>query len=172
MVETVAQIRKRAQEDAANTLQVHWQDLPMPVDPVVIARDLGIQVFTADIGKDDDTFGMLVQSGAGADMYLDRNQAPTRWRFTCAHEIGHYVDRLSTLSPEQTGAQVRFVDRRSDEGKGTATEIYANEFAGNLLMPESELARRVSQGHSDIALADHFDVSLQALRYRRKLLGI
>ena len=139
----------------------------MPVDPVVIARDLGLSVFSAELG--DDVFGMIVGSGAGADVYLDRDQAPARFRFTCAHEVGHYVDHTSRVSPETLEY---YVDKRSDDTRGTPDEIYANEFAGSLLMPPMELKRAVAANLDDIALAAHFDVSLQALRYRRQLLGV
>jgi Zn-dependent peptidase ImmA (M78 family) len=166
---TVSEIRDRARRDAAATLEVHWSAQPMPVDPVVIARELGIQVYRAQL--DGDTFGMLTWSRGGAEMYLEGDQAPTRMRFTAAHEIGHYVDRTSTIDPE-LGPTPSFVDRRSDDTRGTPDEIYANEFAGSLLMPEAELRPLLASGMSDIQIADYFDVSLQALRYRKSLLGV
>ncbi|MFI6432487.1 ImmA/IrrE family metallo-endopeptidase [Rhodococcus oryzae] len=161
---TVAEIRDRARRDADAVLSLHWEDQAMPVDPVTIARDVGISVFSAQLG--DDVFGMLVGSSAGADMYLDKDQPPARFRFTCAHEIGHYVDQTSKLSPEEA-----YVDKRSDDSRGEPAEVYANEFAGSLLMPVSELKACVDTGMSDFEMAAHFDVSLQALRYRRSLLG-
>lgn len=165
--ESVADLRNRARRDAAAVLELHWAGKPMPVDPVVIARDLGISVFAAELGED--VFGMLVGTTAGADMFLDEDQAPSRFRFTCAHEIGHYVDHTSRLSPEEPET---YVDRRSDDNRGTPGEIYANEFAGSLLMPVDELQACVATGMNDFEIAGYFDVSLQALRYRRELLGL
>jgi Zn-dependent peptidase ImmA (M78 family) len=165
--ESVADIRDRGRRDAQAVLDVHWAGKPMPVDPVVIARDLGLSVFSAQLG--DDVFGMLVGTKAGADMFLDKNQAPSRFRFTCAHEIGHYVDKTSRLSPE---APESYVDRRSDDDRGKPAEVYANEFAGSLLMPADEMKACVAAGMSDFEMASYFDVSLQALRYRRELLGL
>lgn len=165
--ELVADIRARARRDAEAVLELHWSGKPMPVDPVIIARDLGLSVFSAQLG--DDVFGMLVGTTAGADVFLDKDQAPARFRFTCAHEIGHYVDHTSRLSPEEPGA---YVDRRSDDDRGKPDEIYANEFAGSLLMPAIELKACVAAGMSDFEMASYFDVSLQALRYRRELLGL
>ena len=162
---TVAEIRERARRDADAALSVHWDGRPMPVDPVTIARDLGLEVFSAQLG--DDVFGMIVGSPAGADIYLDKDQAPSRFRFTCAHEIGHYVDQSSKLSPEEA-----FVDKRSDDGRGDPAEISANEFAASLLMPAKDLVTSIDFGMSDFELAAYYDVSLQALRYRRHLLGI
>lgn len=165
--ESVSDIRDRARRDAEAVLALHWAGKPMPVDPVVIARDLGLSVFSAQLG--DDVFGMLVGSKAGTDMYLDKDQAPARFRFTCAHEIGHYVDHTSRISPEHSET---YVDRRSDTDRGKPDEIYANEFAGSLLMPADELKACIGAGMTDLQMASYFDVSLQALRYRRGLLGL
>lgn len=165
--ESVQDIRERARRDANAVLDLHWSGRPMPVDPVVIARDLGLSVFSAQLG--DDVFGMLVGTKAGADVFLDKDQAPARFRFTCAHEIGHYVDHTSRISPE---VPETYVDRRSDDDRGKPDEIYANEFAGSLLMPADEIKDCVARGMSDFEMASHFDVSLQALRYRRELLGL
>lgn len=162
---TVAEIRDQARRDADAALDLYWDDKPMPVDPVQIARELGLQVFTAQLG--DDAFGMLIGSAAGADMYLDKDQPPARFRFTAAHELGHYVDQTSKLSPE-----VAYVDKRSDDRRGEPDEIYANEFAGSLLMPEAKLKSCIHSGMNDFEMSSYFDVSLQALRYRRSLLGV
>jgi Zn-dependent peptidase ImmA (M78 family) len=165
--ESVQEIRERARRDAREVLDLYWANKPMPVDPVKIARDLGLSVFSAQLGAD--VFGMVRGTAAGADIYLDRDQAPSRFRFTCAHEIGHYIDRLSRRSPEEPDY---YIDRRSDDDRGNPEEVYANEFAGSLLMPEQELKANIAAGMDDLKLAALFDVSLQALRYRRKLLGL
>src|SRR5690242_10409831 len=60
---------------------------PVGVDRV--ARRLGLEVELATLG--DDISGVLVvQDGRGV-IGVSENQAPTRQRFTIAHEIGHYV---------------------------------------------------------------------------------
>lgn len=164
MSETVSQIRSRARSDAASVLAAHWPTRTVPIEPVFVARSLGIDVFTAQLGTD--TFGMLVGDAGKATIYLDHDQAPVRMRFTCAHEIGHYVDRGADLLQG-----LAFVDRRSDEGRGNAEEIYANEFAASLLMPDYQLRSAAGQ-MNDISAAAYFGVSLDALRYRRQLLGI
>jgi len=64
-----------------------------------------------------------------------------------------------------------FVDLRSDRGQGTASEIYANEFAGNLLMPAPEVRRLGNEGEDTIAMAAYFGVSVSAMGYRRQVLG-
>lgn len=162
---SVADIRDRARVDAGEILARHSPPGVLPVDPVAVARSLGLSVFSAELGED--VFGMLVGNGGGADIYLDRDQPPRRFRFSCAHEIGHYVLRAGDINAESA-----FVDRRSDGGRGTADEIYANEFAGFLLMPESELRDAVARGLGDYDLAARFGVSLDAIRYRRSIVGV
>lgn len=159
---TVGQLRAMAREEAKNTLDRHW-DGALPVDVVRIARDLGASVFTAQLG--DDTFGMLQSDSAGSNIYIDVDQPLVRKRFTCAHEVGHLVSHA-----DEPGAQ--FVDKRSDAGRGTASEIYANEFAGSLLMPEPRVRELRDAGFSPIDMAARFGVSLQAMTYRMKVLGI
>ena len=161
---TVGQIRVLARDAAQNVLAEYWTPGTLPVEPVTIARDLGLSVFAAQL--DEDVFGMLVGSEAGADIYIDRNQPRSRFRFTCAHEIGHFVLRADEIAQ---GAS--FIDRRSDDDKGTADEVYANEFAGSLLMPEAALLAAVRAEADDFDLMRRFDVSLDALKYRRYILG-
>ena len=56
---------------------------------------------------------------------LNENDGMNRKRFTCAHEIGHFVRRGDTTEPYTT---IDFRDRLSSLGSDPE-EIYANEFA-------------------------------------------
>jgi Zn-dependent peptidase ImmA (M78 family) len=161
---TVGDIRTAARRSASDVLERFWPPQVLPVDPVVIARDLGLSVFSAELGED--VWGMLAGGSAGCDIYLDRDQPPSRYRFSCAHELGHFIDRGAELVPGTA-----FVDKRSDAGTGRADEIYANEFAGSLLMPEAGFRADV-RTLGDYDLAARYAVSLEAVRYRRRLLGV
>lgn len=162
---TTQEIREKARLDAKLVLEEHWPHLNLPVDPIAIARAMGLSVFTAQLG--DDTWGMIVGSGNSADIFLDKDQSRARMRFSCAHELGHFVDHASALEPDKG-----YVDRRSDGNKGTADEIYANEFAASLLVPDQLLRARVAGKASNIELSSEFDVSLASVEYRRRLLGL
>ncbi|QCQ94044.1 ImmA/IrrE family metallo-endopeptidase [Rhodococcus sp. SGAir0479] len=166
-VETVAQIRERARNDAWAVLDQYWDDGVFPVDPIKVAGAMGIKVYSASL--ESDCFGMIIGAPDGsADIYLDADQPLNRLRFTCAHEIGHYVDNTSKID----GTELAFVDRRSDAGRGTAPEVYANEFAGSLLMPADQISRELERNPSmtPMELAAKFEVSLDAMRYRLNLL--
>lgn len=149
-----------AAEDAAKLLKAAWSGA-IPIDPVAIARTAGLRVLEAELNEE--TLGALVKS-AGQDPVILLNQADSenRRRFTCAHELGHYVRR------SEEDEQYSTVDLR-DSLSSTGTdpeEIYANEFAASLLMPEDEIRRFVEAGMSDLEMAIRFKVSREAVQHR------
>lgn len=161
---SISDIRREAAELASDVLNEHWWEGELPVDPVQIARSMGVEVFSAQLGND--VFGMIIGSPEGAQIYVDVDQPQTRYRFTAAHELGHYVERS-----EHGDGDLSYVDRRSDEDRGNRHEIYANQFAGALLMPKEDIRAYQQAGLSDVRLAARFGVSLSALQYRLQLLG-
>lgn len=162
----VSDIRRAADEKAREILDEFWPERFLPVDPVQIARNMGVEVFSAELGND--VFGLIYGSPGGAEIFIDRDQPPNRYRFTVAHELGHYVEHSERPGP---AAEMDYVDRRSDDDRGSPEEVYANQFAGALLMPEKDLRDQRARGLNDVQLARLFDVSLSALRYRLQLLG-
>lgn len=161
---TVSDIRREAEEAARDALAVHWSDGALPVDPIRIARGMGAEVFTAELGND--VFGLVASTpGGGASIYLDADQPPNRLRFTCAHEVGHLVEHQA----HDEERRLDFVDKRSDSDRGQPQEVWANHFAGALLMPEHLLLQHDRDGVGDVRLAAMFGVSLPALRYRLSL---
>lgn len=158
-------MRLKARKDAQDVLKEYWSNGRIPVDPIEIARKMGLSVFTSQLG--DDTWGMLVGSNGAADIYLDQDQSVTRMRFSCAHELGHYVDHKSDIRPH-----AGFIDKRSTDGVGRPAEVYANEFAASLLAPEAQLRELVDQELDIMEIARHFGMSPSSIEYRKSLLGI
>ena len=161
-----------AERDAVGLLKAAWApnfpDLPAPVDPIYIAQGLGIQVFTAIL--DEGVSGTLVKRpGLDAQIYLNRLDSDTRRRFTCAHELGHYVKRASTDDDAW-----EYVDHRGPSAsRGTdPDEIYANQFAASLLMPREALTRLIAHGLGAPEMAFQLGVSLEAMNFRLKNLGL
>lgn len=107
---TVGEVRAMARADAARVLSSYWDGV-FPVNPVALARAAGASVFVAELGED--TYGMLVGDAAGQNIYVDRDQPPSRRRFTVAHELGHLVCYIDEPLPEG----MMFVDARSDTGR-------------------------------------------------------
>lgn len=162
-----AEIRTIARQDANAALSVHWRG-EVPVDPFAMATKLGPEVYTAQLGND--VYGLIKGSPSNAQIFLDVDQPMNRMRFTCAHELGHYVDRSSSI--DATDEDFAKIDKRSDSGARTEPEIYANEFAASLLMPEMAVRQFHDKGMTRIEMADKFKVSLDAVKFRLINLGL
>jgi Zn-dependent peptidase ImmA (M78 family) len=167
------EMMRPAEEQAEALLRSAWHRAPddrgflIPVDPFHIAERLGIEVFGARL--DSDVSGMLVKDPAqGARVYVNAADSVSRQRFSCAHELGHYILRVSG-SDDSYG----YIDRRGPSAsQGTnPSEIYANQFAAELLMPQ-ENVRQLAPSMTDAALAIDFNVSVEAMKYRLQNLGI
>ncbi|MGV2984414.1 ImmA/IrrE family metallo-endopeptidase [Microbacterium sp. AGC85] len=162
---TVGQIRQKARADAANTAELYLKDAVIPVDPIAIARDMGAQVFSAQLG--DDVYGMVKGTTNGIEIFVDVDNPRVRQRFTVAHEVGHVVANRGVLE-----AGVGYVEKRSEEGSGRADEIYANEFAASILMPENDLREAHGKNPNIFQLASLFDVSTSAMGWRLRHLNL
>ena len=142
---------------------------PVPVES--IANSLGLTVEYTDLGSG--VSGLLVASGSGGTIGVNKHHPRVRQRFSIAHEIGHF--KLHANASENLfidKAYVLFRDDRASRGE-IRDEIQANMFAASLLMPAPLLRLRIEEGHVDLgdddqvrALADTFQVSLAAMAYR------
>jgi Zn-dependent peptidase ImmA (M78 family) len=159
-----------AELDAREILMSSWRrdviPIPLPIDPFEIAKNLGIKAYTADL--DDGVSGMLIKlAGEDPEIYVKASDSPNRRRFTCAHEIGHYVKRSATGDIEWEYIEHR--DLLTSQGNNPE-EIYANQFAASLLMPSEQVERcikdRANLAAETALLAAQFGVSEDAMRYR------
>jgi Zn-dependent peptidase ImmA (M78 family) len=158
-----------AERDAWELLEKTWTSgdasrLLLPVDPFAIARKLGIHVFT-DRSLPPEVSGML-RKRAGYDdpeILLNASDSRNRQRFTCAHEIGHYYQRVK----DGVDGAWEYVDKR-DALSSTGLqpeEVYANKFAAELLMPKKAVQQLVPK-YAPATLAFEFGVSADAMRFR------
>ena len=161
-----------AERQANDLLHAAWRrdsdGFVIPVDPFYIAQRFGITVASHPL--EPDMSGMLVKRPTEDPViYINATDSQVRRRFTCAHELGHYVARTTGRSDDSFG----YIDRRGPSAAhGTdPSEVYANQFAAELLMPH-ENVRRLAPELTDAALAVRFSVSLGAMRYRLVNLGI
>lgn len=156
-------VKEKAAIDAAEVLRAYWAGW-RPVDPMHIAEQLDIDVVTTTFREN--ISGMLqVEPGLRPVIYVDAHDGPQRQRFTVAHELGHFVERTN-----RGANNFNFIDRRG--GGYDAHELYADEFAANLLMPVDEVRSLHSAGYSPGAMARELNVSLQAMRIRLQRLGL
>lgn len=162
-----------AEAAAQATLQATWlipgSAIRLPVDPISIARALDIDVYLADLGPDN-SGQIQKRAGGRTQIFLSRLDHPNRQRFTCAHEVGHFVRRRPDLD-----TTFEFVDRRDwRSAMGTEVEeVWANQFAAELLMPESDIRSHWDAGvRSLYTLAERFGVSKQSMDLRLRNLRI
>jgi Zn-dependent peptidase ImmA (M78 family) len=154
-------------EQAASELLEEFWDGRLPVNPIRIARSLGIKVFNASF--EEDVSGALVKAeGSDPSILLNSEDSRHRKRFTCAHEIGHFIGRAE--EPEKYEC-VDYRDPRSSTGS-IEEERFADSFAANLLMPKPAVEALHSEGLPDFRLAIQFGVSREAMRNRLDELGL
>lgn len=161
-------------DEAANQVLEGFRDLfgglPYPIDPVHIARDLGINTYSVKL--DNSLSGLIAKSSKdeAPEIFLNSEHAPVRQRFTCAHELGHYFHNLTKSGPRME-SYVHRRDARSACGTHHE-EIYANQFAASLLMPEELVKDLLAEYRSPVRVAKELQVSLDALNHRMKNLNI
>ena len=158
-------IKDLAQIDAENVRREYWDGI-FPVDPIVIAQRMGVDTYMADnLG---DTSGVIMRPpGEEAAIYINQFESKARQRFTCAHEIGHYVERARNRDDAYT-----FRDRRAGRAD-TPHEWYADFFAANLLMPQAVFEELVEvYGATCDELVDYFGVSISTVNERARSLGL
>jgi Zn-dependent peptidase ImmA (M78 family) len=164
--EMSSKVKTEAARDAARILRAAWSGFA-PIEPVSIAKELGVEVLEAPL--DGNTLGALfISPEEDPKIVLNQGDSFNRQRFTCAHELGHYV-RRSAESNEYARVDLR--DGRSSTGEDPE-EIYANEFAACLLMPKQEVRTFADLGLDDLEMALKFRVSREAMQFRMKNLGL
>ncbi len=154
--------------------EVDWSTIP--VDPFVIAARLEIDVLLGSF-EDENVEGVLRTRNGRPEILIREASNIARQKFTIAHELGHH--RLHWMRAEGPREdEENFVDddmllyrRGPESGRPTDREdrnreIQANMFASALLMPKDEVIRYAKDMKSVRAMANTFDVSEVAMRYR------
>lgn len=137
-----------------------------PVDPIGVADLFGIQVFTIELPKDIFA-GIFKKRGEDPKILLSDKDSKQRKRFSCAHELGHFVFRSLQDSEDVEFEYEDFRNRDSSSGENPE-EVWANQFAASFLMPAQEFKKHFSSGFSLFETAEFFGVSSEAVKYRAK----
>lgn len=166
---------------AKKALEIAWNG-KLPVRPEEIAQKLVITWSREEtttkhpiriLGKKnaeldgDSGYAEYDESAEGKPFVCVYNvdEIPTRGRFTMAHELGHVL-----LGHVRPGTKPK--RDNNFNAYGDWDEVDANSFAAELLMPETYVRRAVEQGLGISELAEKFDVSPTAMRYRLQKLGL
>lgn len=159
---------------AEEMLRMAWAEasgkIPLPVEPQRIAKTLGLKYYVADLGPE--LSGMLVRPpNHDAQIHVNQDDSDVRRRFSCAHELGHYVLQSPEegLPTDEGGGHVFFRSPLSAMGSDPA-EVWSNKFAAALLMPR-DLVNNIRNDVPETAiLAARFSVSVEAMRFRLQTL--
>lgn len=148
---------------------VFWGDEKFPVDPVTIARNVGVEVLETQLPSD--VSGALIkEAGTDPQIILEATDHSNRKRFSCAHELGHYASRVESDDEDRQYNYVDFRNGNSSTGQNQE-EVFANKFAACLLMPENDVKSRANKStHAE--LAAYFGVSNEAMKYRLRTLNL
>ncbi|ARB85390.1 MULTISPECIES: ImmA/IrrE family metallo-endopeptidase [Yersinia] len=140
------------------------QIVTSPLDVSRLTKELGITMRMQPMEGEES--GCLKQTRDGSwVMTVNSLHHPHRQRFTIAHELAHYVKH--TIHTKE------FIDKAFfRDGQINAMESEANRFAAELLMPEDEFKRYVTEKSKKVMdIANYFQVSSMAVRIRAKQLG-
>jgi Zn-dependent peptidase ImmA (M78 family) len=152
----------------ANDILKAYRDIRNPLDRIVkIAADNDIQILQSELYE---MSGALRKEKGKWVIYVNAADSAQRKLFTIAHELGHYFVHKDECDEFIDGQLIS----RTEQEKFAAKELEANEFAGNLIMPEEQvraLAIGEVTSESIQSLAKSFGVSTIAMATRLHNLG-
>jgi Zn-dependent peptidase ImmA (M78 family) len=137
----------------------YWGSKSIPVDILMIAEEnLDIQFIPIDSFKSNNDFEALLLDG-GEKIVVDKKEYLddrflNRLRYSVAHKIAHKIlhselyDSFSYATVDEWIATIRAIP----EDEYNWIEQQANEFAGRLLVPVSELKTKVGEHSASISL--------------------
>ncbi|MCD0417283.1 ImmA/IrrE family metallo-endopeptidase [Rubrivivax sp. JA1024] len=123
---------KKAKAEAHHLLDRFNITAP-PVNPVDIARHLGVDVLFVEFDEIDQNISGFFDCSENA-IYVNKSEWPLRQTFTVAHELGHKI--LHEEWANSSDYKMLFRDQDAD---GDFREKEANSFAANLLVPRCML---------------------------------
>ena len=162
-------------------------------DIIKIIEKLDIDLCIIDLNslenlpiKEDDVSGILVRDDDVYTIYVNENDSIISQRWTIAHEIGHYIlghlcskEAQSIRISYKANSREEYIERRSiarNQNSGTnATdplESVANDFAAELLMPETLTKLAYVECGNVREIASLFAVSEKTAEIRLKELDI
>lgn len=153
-------------ETARRILDVYW-DRNVPVNIDDLARKMGAEVYyLPKLAGGDDISGRFDMVNGIPTCYVRSTDSEQRQRFTLAHELGHFaLGHGGGFRDNSASFNIYNYDQR---------EVDANAFAAELLMPKLAIDYIIDKMKvkSISEFADIFNVSVPAMTYRLKNLGI
>lgn len=128
-------LKKLSSEEIERVSKVHSK--PLPVDVQKLCLSFGVPVFEERLP--DNISGAIRRtpafSGSGFSILVNQCHSIHRKRFSALHELSHYLLHRDSI-PKNAGAN-EWLRTRS---RGRVAELDADRLAGELLVPEKDLA--------------------------------
>ena len=147
-----------------------------PIDIAQILYEMKIRVSPYDFAKFDNNgenkiLGAMVANNDDLALLYREGETKNRNRFTLAHELAHCC--LTHFND----CQMPYIEYRHDGIITDQREIEANIFAGELLVPDKELRKVLSNEYPDslphvVRLSEMFAVSINVMKGRLRHLRI
>lgn len=151
--------KKQIENMTIETLQnVEMLD-KIPVDIMKIAKNLGINVFECNFGKQGIS-GAIIKKNDEYRIYVKNDDAVVRKRFTIAHELGHFILHKDKLD------DAHYDDIMYRGNLSSQEEEESNYFAGCILINKNNLLDIYRVTSDRRAIAKIFEVSEAALNIR------
>jgi Zn-dependent peptidase ImmA (M78 family) len=142
--------------------------LEPPVDVYELARLNGLEIIEKKFPKEQSHISGFVTIDNGINrMYVNLNDAPSRRKFTVAHELGHWLLHSEELE-KNPNRSILFRIAIGELNKDPL-EKEANIFAANLLVP-LKLLNKYRDNKTIEQLSELFNVSKDVIGYRLELL--
>jgi Zn-dependent peptidase ImmA (M78 family) len=130
-----------------------------PVSLSSIANELNIKIYEGDLSVL--ASGQITKKNNGVyEIIVQKNQSSKRQRFTAAHELSHFFlhkDIMGNGVADNTMYRSHLSNKQETE---------ANKLAADILMPMSEVNKKLDEGLSIDDLSSYFGVSQQAIKVR------
>lgn len=146
-----------------------------PRNIVYICKQLGITV-QETTQFPDNISGMIFKENDKYFILVNKFHSIGRKSFTIAHELGHFILHKKLL--DERSELVSLIKSNDKDCPALARglsyntlEKEANQFAANILMPESEFKIKCENANSIEEVAEYFGVSVQAATIRANDLG-
>lgn len=129
----------------------YWPSGELPIDPELIAVDLGLHISTSpllieeydtDAYLDTDLKNIVVDAG-----FYNGNKTQNRVRFSIAHELGHFILHSDVIKEIAMGSPKDWMRFKQEipEKQWSLLEFHAREFAGRLLVPSNRLREELGE---------------------------
>jgi Zn-dependent peptidase ImmA (M78 family) len=149
-----------AVSEAKQVLKKYRQEEKMPVDLMKIAKAEKISVMHANFDYTS-IFGVIKKNSDGIFIFLNDGEEQKRERLMLAHVLGHYFLHLSAYKEIQFYCDYHYASDYVNH-----KEVEADQFAHQLLMPETKVKSMAARGCSVEEMEDTFQVPAPATKDR------